>query len=110
MLQSNRRSFLQSAAFLATGKGLAGAPSNPGTREARCDILIAGGSLGGVAAALSAARMGRRVILTEETRWVGGQLTNQVVPPDEHPWIEDRGSTKTYRTFRTKVRDYYRRN
>ena len=29
------------------------------------------------------------VILTEETRWIGGQLTNQAVPPDEHPWIEE---------------------
>src|SRR5438477_10296725 len=54
--------------------------------------------------------MGCNVILTEETDWIGGQLTAQAVPPDEHPWIEERGSTKTYRTFRQKVRDYYARN
>ena len=43
---------------------------------------------------------GRRVILTEETHWLGGQLTNQAVPPDEHPWIEDFGATASYRALR----------
>ena len=51
----------------------------------RTDVAIIGGGLGACAAALAVARLGRRTILTEETRWVGGQLTNQVVPPDEHP-------------------------
>jgi len=50
------------------------------------------------------------VIVTEWYPWIGGQLTSQGVPPDEHPWIEERGCTKTYREFRTRVRDYYRRN
>jgi hypothetical protein len=50
----------------------------------------------------------RRVILTEETHWVGGQLTNQAVPPDEHPWIEQFGATASYRTLRRGIRDYYR--
>jgi hypothetical protein len=63
-----------------------------------------------VACALAAARNGLKVILTEEYDWIGGQLTAQAVPPDEHPWIEERGSTRTYRSFRTRVRDYYRRN
>jgi NADPH-dependent 2,4-dienoyl-CoA reductase/sulfur reductase-like enzyme len=51
----------------------------------RTDVAIIGGGLGACAAALAVARLGRRVILTEETYWVGGQLTNQAVPPDEHP-------------------------
>jgi glycine/D-amino acid oxidase-like deaminating enzyme len=59
-----------------------------GVEALRTDVAIVGGGLGACAAALAAARLGRRVILTEETHWVGGQLTNQVVPPDEHPWIE----------------------
>jgi FAD dependent oxidoreductase len=50
------------------------------------------------------------VIMTEETDWVGGQLTSQAVPPDEHPWIESFGGTQTYRAYRRGVRDYYRRN
>lgn len=74
----------------------------------RADIIIAGGGVGGCAAALSAARAGRRVILTEETPWIGGQLTSQAVPPDEHGWIEKFGCTAAYRRFREGVRQYYR--
>src|SRR3954471_6582554 len=72
------------------------------------DILIVGGGVGGVAAALAAAGMGKRVVLTEETDWIGGQLTSQAVPPDEHPWIESFGCTRRYREFRNGVRQYYR--
>ena len=67
------------------------------------DIVVCGGSLGGVAAALAAARLGRRVLLTEETAWIGGQATTQGVPPDEHPWIESFGCTATYRAFRDGI-------
>ena len=74
----------------------------------RTDVAIVGGGLGACAAALAAARLGRRVILTEETHWVGGQLTNQAVPPDEHPWIEEYGATASYRALRRGIRDYYR--
>lgn len=73
-------------------------------------ILIVGGGMGGVAAALAAARMGKRVIMTEETTWVGGQFTSQGVPPDEHKWIEHTGCTQSYRELRTRIRDYYRNN
>jgi len=71
---------------------------------------VIGGGVGGFAAALAALRNGRRVILTEETRWIGGQLTAQAVPPDEHPWIEQFGCTRSYRAYRESVREYYRRN
>ena len=46
--------------------------------------------------------------MTEETDWIGGQLTSQGVPPDEHRWIESFGCTRTYRKFRNAIRDYYR--
>lgn len=78
--------------------------------ELHTDILIGGGGLGGVAAALAALRLGRRVILTEETDWIGGQLTAQAVPPDENPWIEGTGCTASYRRLRQEIRAYYRRN
>jgi hypothetical protein len=78
-------------------------------REKRTEILIVGGGLGGVAAALAALRLGKRVIVTEETGWIGGQLTAQAVPPDEHPWIEGTGCTATYQRLRRGIRDYYRR-
>lgn len=78
--------------------------------EYRVDIAVIGGGLGGVAAALSAARHGCSVLLSEETDWIGGQLTAQAVPPDEHRYIETHGGTRLYREFRGRVRDYYRRN
>jgi hypothetical protein len=78
-------------------------------REIETEILVAGGGLGGIAAALAALRRGRRVTLTEEFPWLGGQLTSQAVPPDEHPWIEEFGATRTYRRLRDLIRDYYRR-
>jgi hypothetical protein len=77
--------------------------------EAITDVLVIGGGLGGVAAALTAARLGYRVTITEETDWLGGQLTSQAVPTDEHPWIESFGSTESYRALRENIRDYYRR-
>ncbi|MFF2447436.1 FAD-dependent oxidoreductase [Neobacillus sp. NPDC058068] len=79
-------------------------------REMNADIIIIGGGIGGCTAALAAAKMGKKVIMTEETDWIGGQLTSQAVPPDEHRWIEKFGATRTYREFRERVRDYYRRH
>jgi hypothetical protein len=76
--------------------------------ERATEILIIGGGTGGVAAALAALRLGKKVIMTEETDWIGGQLTAQAVPPDEHPWIERYGATNSYRQFAEGVRDYYR--
>jgi hypothetical protein len=73
------------------------------------EVLVVGGGLGGVAAALAAARNGRRVVLTEEVAWLGGQLTAQAVPPDEHPWIEQFGASESYRQLRDGIRDHYRR-
>ncbi|MDF2661546.1 MAG: FAD-dependent oxidoreductase, partial [Paenibacillus sp.] len=78
--------------------------------EMKADIVIIGGSLGGCAAALAAARLGKTVVMTEETEWIGGQLTSQAVPPDEHHWIETFGCTASYRRFRNGVRNYYRQH
>src|SRR5579883_2795111 len=77
-------------------------------KELSCDVAVIGASTGGCAAALAALRNGLRVVLTEETDWIGGQLTSQAVPPDEHPWIESFGCTRSYRAYRTAVRRYYR--
>ncbi|HZG57030.1 FAD-dependent oxidoreductase [Paenibacillus sp.] len=79
-------------------------------KQMHAEIVIIGGGVGGVAAALSAASSGRRVVMTEDSDWIGGQFTSQAVPPDEHPWIEQFGCTASYRRFRNGVRDYYRRH
>jgi hypothetical protein len=105
-----RRTFLKTAALLPFAVTPRLAAAEPRGRELRADVVIIGGGTGGCAAALAAARAGARVILTEETDWVGGQLTAQAVPPDEHPWVESFGATRLYRRFRDGVRDYYRRH
>ncbi|MCF7689451.1 MAG: FAD-dependent oxidoreductase [Cephaloticoccus sp.] len=80
------------------------------TRTHSTDIAIIGGGVGGCAAALAALEAGAKVILTEETAWIGGQLTSQAVPPDEHGWIERFGRTASYARFREAVRQHYRNN
>ncbi len=74
------------------------------------DIIIAGGGVGGCAAALAATNLGCSVLMTEETMWIGGQLTSQAVPPDENAWIESYGGTASYRRYRDLVRAYYKEN
>lgn len=78
------------------------------TRILSTEILVVGGGLGGVAAALGALRRGRRVVLTDEYEWLGGQLTSQAVPPDEHTWVEQFGITRSYRALRDGIRQGYR--
>jgi len=79
-------------------------------REIECDLLIAGGGIGGCAAALAATdgRPDLRVILTEPTRWLGGQATQQGVPFDENPWVETVGATARYQRWRRLIRELYR--
>ncbi len=81
-----------------------------GSSELYCDVLVVGGGLGGVGAALALAESGRKVILTEEYEWLGGQLTSQAVPLDEHSWIEHFGCTNRYRRLRDSLRLYYKNN
>lgn len=118
----DRRSFLKRVATalpLAAGttsfaqaqsSSAVATPRKTPAKELHADLVIVGGGLGGCAAALAAARNGLRVIMTEETDWIGGQLTAQAVPPDENQWIETHGSTRSYQELRTRIRDYYRRN
>lgn len=40
--------------------------------ESRADVIILGGGLGGCAAALTVLRDGLRVVMTEQTDWIGG--------------------------------------
>lgn len=79
--------------------------------EIRADIVIVGGGLGGVAAAMAACEAGRTVCLFEETDSLGGQATSQgVTALDDNGYIELSGATKQYMAFRNGIRDYYRKN
>lgn len=119
-----RRSFI--GMIGATGGLLTTAPmvlspenSSAGNRKTKsrnggnvifADLVVAGAGMGGCACALAALRNGLAVVMTEETDWIGGQLTQQGVPFDEHRWIETHGATQLYRDFRTAIREYYKRN
>ncbi len=73
-----------------------------------CDIAVIGGGMGGAAAALSACNMGCSVILTEETDWLGGQMTSQGVSAlDEHKHIESFGGTRSYNELKSRIRTHY---
>lgn len=83
-------------------------PEPVGVPRVECEVLVVGGGTGGVAAALAAARRGRRVCLVEETDWLGGQLTSQGVSAlDEHDLIERFGGTASYYGLRNAIRDHY---
>ncbi len=78
-------------------------------RVVSCDLLIVGGGTGGVAAALAACSAGLTVCLTEETSWLGGQMTAQGVSAlDENYLVETSGASRTYKLVRNKIREHYR--
>lgn len=80
-------------------------------------IVVMGASLGGVLAAASAAAAFAKkntarpavsqVVLVAEHEWLGGQMTAQGVPPDEHKFIEHGGASASYIAFRRAMREHY---
>ncbi len=83
------------------------APAHPPV--VACDVLVVGGSTGGTSAALAAAQAGMHVCLSEETSWLGGQMTSQGVSEfDENRYIETAGGTASYYELRNGIRRYYR--
>lgn len=90
-------------------RAIVAVPSGPPKDTITCDVLVVGGGTGGVAAALAAARNGATVCLTEETAWIGGQLTAQGVSAlDEHELIESAGGTASWTALREALRAHYR--
>jgi len=73
-----------SACFCACSTFGGRKPEPPVERD--CDLVIAEASLGGVAAALQASRLGVKTCLTSMTDWVGGQLTVQAVSAIDEPY------------------------
>lgn len=112
----DRRSFFKSALAIGGTLAISSIPvisscsAKKGKDEGEADVIVIGGGLGGCATALAACRNGLKVILTEETAWLGGQSSAQGVPPDEHQWIETHGAPASYREYRRRIRDFYREN
>lgn len=63
-----------------------GTPCPPQMRQLEADILVLGGGLPGVCAAIAAAEMGMRVILVEHRLTLGGNCGPEigVHPSDAH--------------------------
>ncbi|MGC4235819.1 MAG: FAD-dependent oxidoreductase [Niabella sp.] len=74
--------------------------------DSEYDILISGAGMSGWAAAVQAARMGRKVLLLDETDWIGGQTTTAAVSSmdESGPLIRERG---IYREFHESIVSYY---
>jgi hypothetical protein len=74
------------------------------------DIIVAGAGTGGWAAAVQAARLGARVLLIEETDWIGGQMSCAGVTTmdEDSVWmkfpVRERG---IYREFHESMATYY---
>ncbi|EDY16353.1 putative secreted protein-putative xanthan lyase related [Chthoniobacter flavus Ellin428] len=47
-----------------------------------CDVLVYGGTPGGLSAALAASREGASVVVIEPTRWIGGMVTGGLASTD----------------------------
>jgi hypothetical protein len=73
---------MHSALLVLSALAAACAAAPPPPTEVTCDVIVAGGSLSAVAAAVTAANVSAalRVCLLEPTDWVGGQLTTSAVP------------------------------
>lgn len=71
-------------------------------------VAVLGASLGGVLSAYQSAKQGMRTVLVSQFDWIGGQLTAQGVPVDEHRYIESFGATQSYYAFRGAMRAHYR--
>ncbi|MBQ9566116.1 MAG: FAD-dependent oxidoreductase, partial [Synergistaceae bacterium] len=68
------------------------------------DIVVAGGGMGGIAAAIQAARLGVSVLVVEPSGWIGGQATAAGVST-----MDDMSRIKSgiYLEFFSRVKHYY---
>jgi hypothetical protein len=81
-------------------------PTSPEKLKDHYDLIIAGAGTGGCGAAVQAARMGRSVLLLEETDWIGGQMNAAAVTSMDEggTLVRERG---VYREFVGLVASYY---
>ncbi len=81
-------------------------PAASETREAQCDVVVYGGTSSGVAAAVQIARMGKRVLLIEPGRHIGGLTSGGLGRTDIG---NKRAIGGIAREFYCRVHRYYQR-
>ncbi|MEN9519835.1 MAG: hypothetical protein RLZZ381_2423 [Cyanobacteriota bacterium] len=89
----------------------ASAPTSPPTieRTEKCELLVVGGGLSGVAASYEALLAGKTVCMTEITDWVGGQISAQGTSA-----LDERTTQRSklffprgYLELRQRIEEYY---
>ena len=78
--------------------------ANLSSIEQDYDVIVAGGGISGIAAALQAHKLGASVLVVEPSGWIGGQATAAAVSN-----MDDLLPTRSglYNTFIAKARRYY---
>lgn len=73
------------------------------------DVVVVGAGPGGIAAAIQASRDGARVLLLEETDWIGGQMTAAGVSTMDAGKEVQQHPFGLYAEFVQRLQDHYRR-
>lgn len=74
------------------------------------DVVVAGAGTGGWGAAVQAARMGAKVLLLEETDWIGGQMSAAAVTSMDEGGIWGKNPVRErglYREFHESIVNHY---
>ncbi|MGF1458016.1 MAG: FAD-dependent oxidoreductase [Leptolyngbyaceae cyanobacterium] len=71
-----------------------------------CEVVVVGGSLGGVAAAAHAMRTGAQTCLIELTPWLGGQVSSQGVSAidESRSMRQQQNFSESWRSFKRGIR------
>ena len=79
----------------------------PAPIPSRCDVLVYGGTPGGIAAAIAASRDGASVVLVEPTRHMGGLVTSGLSHTDFRTY---EGLNGLFLDFARRVEAHYRQS
>lgn len=82
----------------------------PDKIAAKYDVVVAGAGCGGWAAAIQAARLGAKVLLLEETDWIGGQMCAAAVTSMDEDGVRHTYAVRErglYREFHESMTAYY---
>lgn len=74
------------------------------------DVIVAGAGSGGWAAAMQASRLGAKVLLVEESDWIGGQMAAAAVTSMDEEGVWDKFPVRErglYREFHQSMINYY---
>jgi hypothetical protein len=106
----NRRQFISQSAIAGAGFQFAGGAPGLLAESLRgqisCDVLVCSATPGGIAAAITAARLGHSVILAEYEDHIGGIISNGLTNTDLYP--EKRNATGGFfNEYSANVLHYY---